>query len=201
MATQLEVNKFMTEFEKKFGLSIPLLAQDEFFADVLERANLANFIDCLNDESLLEMFLDEDEPDPLSGVEFVEKELDRIAEELGSDHGFRVLRVAFAGWPGTVKDMETLMLSVMDDMDLLDDHPDVIVEPTVDIALKADELKTLFSVVQEYTGPESLRLYSMLIVRKLERFATGRPLSEKFARLNQTSSEHELKAALAELGE
>lgn len=201
MATQLEVNKFMAEFEKKFGLSIPLLAQDEFFEDVLERANLANFIDCLNDESLLEMFVEEDEPDPLSGVEFVEKELDRIAEELDSDHGFRVLRVAFANWPGTVKDIETLMISVMDDMDLLDDHPDVIVEPTVDIALKADELKTLFSVVQEYTGSESLRLYSMLIVRKLERFATGRPVPEKFARLDQTSSEHELKAALAELGE
>lgn len=201
MATQLEVNKFLTEFEKKFRQSIPLLGQEEFFACVLEQTNRESYIVCLEDESLLEMF-EQEESGPLSGFEFLENELDRIEAELDQDPGFRVLRIAFANWAGTTKELENIMLCVMDEMGFdLDDHPELIIEPVVEVKLNADELKALFSVVQEYTGPEVHRLYAMYIVRKLERVATGRPLLEKFAYLNKSSSEQELKTALAELGE
>lgn len=191
MATQNEINDFLTEFEKKYGLSIPLMEQDEFGLNVLEQTNRGSFIVYL-DEDVCDVHEEEDDEDAA---------LDQIDAELDRSHLFRVLYMALKNWHGTVKELEMVMFDVMEEMGILEEHPEIVVEPLAPIVVSSDDLKALVDIVREYTGPEALRLYGLLTVRKLQRLAAGRPFPEKFTRLTAMSSEYELTAALAELGE
>ncbi|QZE58152.1 hypothetical protein MPK70_gp276 [Erwinia phage pEa_SNUABM_33] len=205
MATQKEVNDFLIEFEKNYGLSIPITDEDEFGLNVLEQTNRGSFIGYL-DEDVFDMYdqegeFDEDEDDDVIDGEDEEAVLDRIDAELDRSHVFRVLYLALRDWQGTIKELEMVMFDVMEEMDILEEHPEVITEPLATIVVSQDDLKALADIVRECTGPETHRLYGMLTVRKLQRLAAGRPFPEKFAGLTITSSAFELTEALAELGE
>lgn len=200
MATQNEVNDFLTEFEKKYGHSIPLMEQDEFGLNVLEQTNRGSFIVYL-DEDVCDVHEEEDDEDAAFDYKDEEAELDQIDAELDRSHLFRVLYMALKDWHGTVKELEMVMFDVMEEMGILEEHPEIVVEPLAPIVVSSDDLKALVDIVREYTGPEAHRLYGLLVVRKLQRLAAGRPFPEKFTRLTVMSSEYELTAALAELGE